>query len=147
MAEEEAVVLLIEDNDDDVRLITRALGKTVLPKRVEVARSGAEAVAYITAAPPYEDRGRYPLPVLIILDLKMPGVDGYDVLRMIRARDDLCGVTVVILTDVKETGSVSRTYDLGASVYFVKPHAGRSFADVAREIENYWLAGREGGGE
>jgi CheY-like chemotaxis protein len=136
----EAVVLLVEDSDDDARLIARAFRGTSLPERVEVVRSGAEAVAYVDGAPPYDDPGRHPAPALIILDLKMAGVDGYEVLKAIRARDVLARVPVVVLTGVGDTASVKRTFDLGASVYFVKPSAGRGFARVAREIENYWQA-------
>jgi len=143
----EAVVLLVEDDADDAKLITRALKKTTLPARVEVARSGGEAVAYICGAPPFDNRARFPLPVLVILDLKMPGVDGYEVLKMIRAGRALHDVPVVVLTAVRDAFSVSRTYELGASVYFVKPAAGRGFAEVVREIENYWLASQEEGEE
>jgi CheY-like chemotaxis protein len=142
MAEDEPVVLLVEDNDDDVKLITRALRKVTLPGRVEVARTGVEATAYIDGVSPYDDRRRYPLPALIILDLKMPGIDGYEVLKVIRAREGLYDVPVVVLTAVGETSSVGRTYNLGASVYFMKPAAGRGFNQIAREIANFWRASR-----
>ena len=141
----EGVVLLVEDSDDDARLIERAFRRTSLPSRLEVARSGAAAIAYAYGVAPYDDRGRHPLPTLIILDLKMPGLDGYEVLKAIRARDVLRRVPVVVLTGVAGAASVRRTYDLGASVYFVKPSAGRGFARLAREIESYWRAFTEEG--
>jgi two-component system response regulator len=134
------IVLLVEDNDDDARLIVRAFREDALPGRVEVVQSGAEAVAYVSGAPPYDDPGRHPAPALIILDLKMPVVDGYEVLKAIRACDGLRLVPVVVLTGVGDAASVKRTFELGASVYFVKPSGGRGFARVAREIENYWQA-------
>jgi CheY-like chemotaxis protein len=137
------LVLLVEDNEDDVMLITRAIKKTALPSRLEVIRTGAEAVAYVAGASPYDDREQHPLPELVILDLRMPGVDGYEVLKVIRSREALLDIPVVILTGVGEAASVDRTFDLGATVYFVKPHAGRSFADIAGEIENFWLATKE----
>jgi CheY-like chemotaxis protein len=137
----ERVLLLVEDDDGDAKLIARALKRTMLPGRVEVVRTGTAALAYVDAAPPYDDRGRYPSPALIILDLKMPLLDGYGVLQALRSRPEARRVPVVVLTGVREAASVQRTYDLGASVYFVKPAAGRGFAAVAREIENYWLAG------
>ncbi|MGD8717899.1 MAG: response regulator [Candidatus Zixiibacteriota bacterium] len=143
MAKNGPLVLLVEDNEDDVMLITRALKKTSLPGRLEVIRTGAEAVAYVAGASPYDDRDHHPLPELVILDLRMPGVDGYEVLKVIRSQEDLLEVPVVILTGVGEAASVDRTFDLGATVYFVKPHAGRSFADIAGEIENFWTASRE----
>jgi CheY-like chemotaxis protein len=136
----ERVLLLVEDDEGDAKLIVRALRGTALPARVEVVRTGTEAIAYVDAAPPYGDRRRYPSPALIILDLKMPRLDGYAVLRALRSRPEARRAPVVVLTGVREAASVQLTHDLGASVYFVKPAAGRGFAAVAREIENYWLA-------
>ena len=140
MTVDDRVILLAEDDEGDAKLVARALKKTSLPGRLEVVRTGAEAIAYVNGAPPYDDRGRHPGPALIILDLRMPGLDGYDVLKALRSRSGIRRVPIVVLTAVGEAASVRRTYDLGASVYFVKPSAGRGFAGIAREIENYWLA-------
>ncbi len=140
MAGDEKTILLIEDNDDDVKLITRAFKKTKLPSRLEVARDGVQALAYLFGEPPYDDRGRYPAPALVILDLRMPGVDGYDVLARMKEREELRDVPTVVLSAVREAASVGRTYELGAAVYFVKPSGVGAFDRVAREIENYWLA-------
>ena len=131
---------MIEDDDGDAKLIARALKKTSLPGRLALARTGAEAIAYVDGVPPYDDRDRHPAPALVILDLKMPGLDGYDVLRALRSRPGSRGVPVVVLTGVGEPASVRRTYELGASVYFVKPPAGRGYGAIVREVENYWLA-------
>jgi CheY-like chemotaxis protein len=134
------VILLVEDDDGDAKLIVRALKKTALPGRLEVVRTGTEAIAYVDGVPPYDDRARHPSPALIILDLRMPGLDGYDVLKVLGSRSDMRRVPIMVLTAVGEAASVRRTYELGASIYFVKPSAGRGYAAIAREMENYWLA-------
>lgn len=136
----DAVILVVEDNDDDVMLIRRAFHKTQLPKRVEFARDGAEAIKYLLGGPPYDDRRRYPLPELIILDLKMPRVDGFEVLRAIKGASQTRRIPVVILTSSSETADIGRSYDLGANSYLIKPVAFEKFSDVVLEIESYWLA-------
>ncbi len=145
MAIPDETVLLVEDRDDDVKLLLRAFKKTRLPARVEVARNGGQAFAYLTGTAPYDDRERYPLPVLITLDLKMPRVDGYELLEKLKRDAALKNIPIVILTSVGEAASVSRTYALGADFYFVKPATAGGFAAVAREIEKYWLEIKNGG--
>lgn len=132
-------ILLVEDSPDDVKLIIRAFSKTRLPKRVEVVRDGAEALAYLFGKEPYADRGAYPLPVLIILDLKMPRVDGFDVLATIKQAPHLRRIPIVVLTSSSETADVDRCYDLGANSYLVKPGSWEGFTRVVAEIESYWL--------
>lgn len=134
------LLLLVEDRADDVTLMMRAFRRTALPARVEVVRNGAEALAYLTGAPPYDDRGRHPFPTLVILDLKMPGVDGYEVLERMKGDPAIPAVPVVVLTAAAEGGSVSRTYALGADFYFVKPITPKGYMKVAQEIEKLWLA-------
>jgi CheY-like chemotaxis protein len=132
-------VLLVEDNDDDVKLIQRAFKKTHLPQRVEVARDGGEALNYLTGAPPYDDRDHFPLPALVILDLKMPRVDGFDVLAAVKGTFGLRRIPVIVLTSSSELSDIHRSYDLGANSYLVKPVAFGRFAEVVSEIESYWL--------
>lgn len=135
-----AVVLVVEDNDDDVTLIRRAFERTALPKRVEVARGGAEALRYLWGVPPFEDRERHPLPQVILLDLKMPRVDGFEVLEIVKGNSRTRRIPVVVLTSSSESADVGRSYDLGANSYLVKPVAFDRLADVVAEIEKYWLA-------
>jgi len=133
-------VLLVEDSPDDVKLIVRAFGKTRLPKRVEVVRDGADALAYLFGKAPYDDRYAYPLPALIILDLKMPRVDGFEVLNAVKSTPCLRRIPIVVLTSSSEAADVDKCYDLGANSYLVKPVSFADFTRVVAEIETYWLA-------
>ncbi len=133
-------ILLVEDNEDDVVLILRAFKKTQLPKRVAVVRDGAEAIGYLLGTPPYGDRTLYPLPALVILDLKMPRVDGFEALEVVKGVSRLRQIPVVVLTSSSEAADVSRSYELGANSYLVKPVAFERFSEVVAEIESYWLA-------
>jgi CheY-like chemotaxis protein len=140
MNRNDPVILVVEDNDDDVALIRRAFRKTSVTKRVEVARGGAEALAYLFGRPPYDDRTRYPLPDLVLLDLKMPRMDGFEVLEIIKSASRTRRIPVVVLTSSSESKDVGRSYDLGANSYLVKPVAFEHFSCVVAELEKYWLA-------
>jgi CheY-like chemotaxis protein len=139
MNQGDAVILVVEDNDDDVALIRRAFRETQLPKRVEVARDGGEALDYLLGRPPYDDRKRYPLPRLVILDLKMPRVDGFEVLETAKRASRTKRIPVVILTSSSEQKDIERSYELGANSYLVKPVAFDRFRGVVARIEEYWL--------
>ena len=132
--------MVVEDNDDDVTLIRRAFGKTAVAKRVEVARDGSEALRYLLGTPPYDDRDRFPLPHLVILDLKMPRVDGFEVLDVVKRNTRTRPIPVVVLTSSSEVADIKRCYDLGANSYLIKPVAFERLADVVAGIEEYWLA-------
>jgi two-component system response regulator len=140
MIQNGAVVLVVEDNDDDVTLIRRAFEKTSLHKRVEVARDGVEALRYLMGVPPFDNRESYPLPQLVILDLKMPRMDGFEVLEAVKADPRTRQIPVVVLTSSSEAADVSRSYDLGANSYLVKPVAFERLAGVVAEVERYWLS-------
>jgi CheY-like chemotaxis protein len=135
-----AVILIAEDSEDDVLLIRRAFRKTRLPKRVEVVRDGAQAVDYLLGQPPYDDREQHPLPSLIILDLKMPRVSGFEVLEVIKGSPLTRRIPVVVLTSSRENEDIKHCYDLGANSYLVKPVGFEQFSAVVAEIEKYWLA-------
>ncbi len=139
MSNDEHAVLLVEDSPDDVKLIVRAFGRTRLPKRVQVVRDGADALAYLFGKAPYDDRSAYPLPALVILDLKMPRVDGFEVLNAVKSAPHLRRIPVVVLTSSSEAADIDRCYDLGANSYLVKPVAFADFSYVVAEIESYWL--------
>jgi len=140
MNENGAVILVVDDNEDDVALIRRAFAKTRLPKRVEVARDGTEAAKYLLGATPFNDRVRYPLPHLVLLDLKMPRVGGFEVLEVIKGAARTKWIPVVVLTSSSEPVDIKRSYDLGANSYLVKPVAFHEFTRLVAEIEKYWLA-------
>ncbi|MCX6030098.1 MAG: response regulator [Chloroflexi bacterium] len=134
-----AHILLVEDNRMDVELTLYAFREAKLGNTVHVATDGGEALDYLFGRGKYADRADYPLPDLILLDLKMPGIDGFEVLRQVKATPLLKRLPVVILTSSKEEGDRALSYDNGANSYLVKPVSFEGFLEVVRQIEGYWL--------
>lgn len=134
-----AHILLVEDNRMDVELTLDAFREARLVNKVQVAASGQAALDYLFGRDPYADRQQFPLPDLILLDLKMPGIDGFEVLRQIKQAPILKRLPVVILTSSKEEGDRALSYDQGANSYLVKPVSFEGFLEVVRHIEDYWL--------
>ncbi|MDG4552819.1 MAG: response regulator [Candidatus Competibacter sp.] len=126
-------ILLVEDNPMDVDLTQRAFARRRLANPLLVARDGEEALAWI----PRWESGE-PVPVLILLDLKLPRVDGLDVLRQLKAHSSYRAIPVVVLTSSDEDRDVREAYDLGANSYIVKPMDFDKFMDVVAQIEIYW---------
>ncbi len=135
----ERVILLVEDNPDDVELTRLALGQNNLADQVVVAHDGAEAIDYLLANPgdPAPASSR---PALVLLDLKLPKVDGLDVLRRIRSDARTCLLPVVILTTSDEQRDVVESYRLGANSYVRKPVDFSGFVEAVRHLGLYWLA-------
>lgn len=134
-----AHILLVEDNLLDVELTLDAFQEARLGNTVQVARSGQEALDYLLGQGEYADRAAYPLPDLILLDLKLPGIDGHEVLRRVKGTPVLRRLPVIVLTSSKEEGDLALSYDVGANSYLVKPVSFEGFLDVVREIGDYWL--------
>ena len=132
-------VLLVDDNADDVVLMTRAFRATAITAPLKVVHDGAAAIAYLSGTGEYADRAAHPLPALMLLDLKMPRVSGFDVLKWLRQQPALKRLPVVVLTSSSQETDVNRAYDLGANSYVVKPSGVQQIAQVAREIDAYWL--------
>lgn len=126
-------IFLVEDNPMDVELTLRAFTKRKLANPVEVARDGEEAVAWF----PRWESGE-PLPVVILLDLKLPKIDGLEVLRRLKAHPRFRTVPVVVMTTSNEDRDVQTAYDLGVNSYIVKPVDFDKFVEVAAQIEVYW---------
>ncbi len=133
-------ILLVEDNEMDVELTLDAFREGRLSNAITVARDGQEALDYVLGQGAYTDRRVHPLPNLILLDLKMPKIDGHEVLRRIKSTPEIKRIPVVILTSSKEEGDRALGYDNGANSYLVKPVSFEGFLKVVREIENYWLS-------
>lgn len=133
-------ILLVDDNAMDVELTLEAFAEVGLADQVEVVRSGSEAISYLLAlvGQPSTDPGT-PLPEVVLLDLKMPGVDGFEVLRLIKSTPGLRRTPVVVLTSSREVRDLATSYDLGANSYLVKPVAYAGFLDVVRQFGAYWL--------
>lgn len=134
-----AHILLVEDNRMDVELTLDAFRDARLGNTVHVAMNGEEALAYLFGQGDFSDRQRYPLPDIILLDLKMPGMDGIEVLCRIKGTELLKRIPVVILTSSQEEGDRAMSYDHGANSYLVKPVTFDGFLKVVRQIEQYWL--------
>ncbi len=135
-----AHILLVEDNRMDVELTLDAFKEAKLLNAIHVAPNGQAALDYLFGRSKYADRNAYPLPSLILLDLKLPGIDGFEVLRQIKAAPILKRVPVVILTSSKEEGDRALSYDAGANSYLVKPVSFEGFLEVVRKIEGYWIS-------
>src|SRR5437899_6823838 len=114
-------ILLVDDNPDDVLLIQRAFQKAGLRDALKVVRDGAQAIQYLSGSGLYAERQRFPLPFLVLLDLKMPGTDGFDVLQWTRAQPELRRLLIVVLTSSNLQADVDRAYYIGAKSYLVKP--------------------------
>jgi len=132
-------ILLVEDNPNDVELALRALKKNNLANRVYIVKDGAEALDFIFARGNHKDRKVENGPKVILLDLKLPKVDGIEVLRAIRADKRTRFIPVVILTSSSEERDIVETYKLGVNSYIVKPVNFEKFIDVVRELGYYWL--------
>jgi CheY-like chemotaxis protein len=134
-----AHILLVEDNRMDVELTLDAFHEARLSNTIHVASTGQVALDYLFGRGVYADRAAYPLPSLILLDLKLPGIDGHEVLRQIKSTPELKRLPVIILTSSREEGDRALSYDNGANSYLVKPVSFEGFVDVVRQIEDYWF--------
>jgi CheY-like chemotaxis protein len=132
-------VLLVDDNPDDVLLMRRAFRATSITAPLVVVNGGEAAITYLSGAEPYSDRTAHPLPLLMLLDLKMPRVSGFDVLRWLRAQAALKRLPVVVMTSSSQEEDVNKAYDLGVNSYIVKPSGLKEIAEVAAQIDAYWL--------
>ncbi|MEW6488278.1 MAG: response regulator [Thermodesulfobacteriota bacterium] len=132
-------ILLVEDDPNDVLLIQRAFRKAKLGNPVHVARDGEEALSCLAGTGSYADRVRYPYPVLVLLDLKLPRKSGHEVLQWLRGQEGLRRTPVVVLTSSKESADVDRAYDLGANSYLVKPVSADALFEMVQGLRLYWL--------
>lgn len=132
-------ILLVEDDPNDVFLIQRAFGKANLANPIQVMKDGEAAVLYLSGQEPYADRDRYPLPMLMLLDLKLPRRSGLEVLEWLKQQPKLKRVPVVVLTSSREHTDLNRAYDLGANSYLVKPVAFDSLLNMVQTLNQYWL--------
>jgi len=133
-------ILLVEDNPMDVVLTLDAFKEAKLKNKVNVARNGEEALDFLFGRGKFSDRDAFHLPALILLDLKMPGIDGFELLRQIKRTDILKRIPVIILTSSKEEGDRTLSYDIGANSYLMKPVAFNGFVDVIKRIDDYWFS-------
>jgi two-component system response regulator len=129
-------ILLVEDNDDDVQLTLMALEQENIANPMEVARDGVEALARL------EDTSK-PVPMLVLLDLKLPRISGLEVLKRLRANERTRNVPVVVLTSSREESDLGSTYDNGANAYVRKPVDFDRFTEIVRQLGLFWLVTNE----
>ena len=132
-------ILLVEDNPDDVELTLRAFKKNKIANQIIVATDGLEALDYIFGTGKYSTKEKIRLPAVILLDLKLPKMDGLEVLQRIRSDERTKLLPVVILTSSKEDQDLIGSYSLGANSYIRKPVDFQKFVEAVRQWELYWL--------
>lgn len=132
------IILLVEDSEDDVFFMTRAFKAAGLVTPLARVENGEKAIDYLAGRPPYDDRARFPFPSLVLLDLKMPFVSGFEVLRWVRSQ--YCPkVPVIVFTTSSQERDVETAYELGANAYIVKPDHAEECSDLAALIKRFWL--------
>lgn len=131
------VILLVEDDPKDLELTLRALAENNLANRVTAVEDGVEAMDYLRYEGKYKLR-KQGYPAVVLLDIKMPRMDGIEVLRAIRSDDKLKTIPVVILTSSREEPDLKRCYELGANAYVVKPVDFKEFIDAVKQVGGFW---------
>src|SRR4051812_32534922 len=128
------LILLVEDREDDVLLVQRAFNAAKTDSVIQAVRDGEEAIHYISGIGKYANREEYPVPWLVLLDLKMPRVDGFEVLDWIREQPGLKSMIVVVLTSSDDLRDVNRAYALGANSFMVKPFDFQNTIELAKLV-------------
>jgi CheY-like chemotaxis protein len=136
---ERLLVLLVEDSDDDIMVIRKAFERARIPNPLYVVKDGEAAIAYLTGSGKYAVRDEYPLPALVLLDLKLPGIDGFEVLSWIRQTPGVSALRVVVLTSSDSIRDVNAAYELGANSFMVKEMDFQNSVELARLIKDFWL--------
>lgn len=132
-------ILLVEDDALQVQLIRQVLTASRVTNRVLSVGSGEEALDYLSGKGNYSDRVQYPLPSLVLLDLKLPKISGFEVLSWIRKNPVMNRLPVVVLTGSAENGDIERAYNLGANSYLVKPFEMEDMRALVKSINAYWV--------
>lgn len=128
-------VLVVENDENDILLVCKAFERAGWGKAIHSVRSGLLALAYLRGDAPYNDREKFPLPNLVLLDVRMPGMDGFEVLRWIRQQDSLAGLCVVVLTSADSIREATEAYQLGANSFLVKPLDFWNVPELMRSLE------------
>jgi CheY-like chemotaxis protein len=135
----QAVILLAEDREDDVLLVRRALVRAEVKNPLMVVRNGEEVVAYLEGTGKYSNREHFPVPDLLLLDLKMPRMDGFEVLQWLRQHPEMKALRVIVLTSSQDIYDVNRAYELGANSFLVKPLEFENYAALTRTLAKFWF--------
>jgi CheY-like chemotaxis protein len=140
MSTDQQIILFVEDDTADARLVTRAFQKVGLQAALVRLTNGDDAVAYLSGQKPYQDRSANPLPIIVLLDLKLPRRSGLEVLEWVRASSDpLRRVPVVILSSSRQSTDINKAYDAGANSYLTKPETTEQLVALADAFKTYWM--------
>ncbi len=132
-------ILVAEDDPTDAYFFERAFRRAGLPVALHFVRDGQEVLDYLEGVGAFADRTRYPMPQLILLDLRMPRLDGFDVLEWVRRQPHLNGLVIVIFSSSSEPRDMNRAYGLGANSYMVKPHSMEELMALVGRFKKHWL--------
>jgi CheY-like chemotaxis protein len=132
-------ILMAEDDDNDVFFMERAFKQSQIVNPVHRVKDGEDAISYLRGDGPYDNREKYPLPQLLLLDLKMPRKNGFEVIAWVREQPGLKRLPIVVLTSSKEDPDINRAYELGANTYLVKPVKFEGLVEMMRALNLYWL--------
>jgi CheY-like chemotaxis protein len=137
---DQMVILVVEDWDDDIVLIRRAFNHAGVRNPIFVVRHGEEAQAYLEGVGKYRERDEYPLPDLILLDLKMPKMGGFEVLKWIREQPAFKALRIVVLTSSEDIYEINKAYEVGANSFLVKPFDFEDYASMMCTLGSFWMA-------
>jgi CheY-like chemotaxis protein len=140
-------ILVGEDDPTDAYFFERAFKRAGLPVALHFVRDGQQAIDYLQGTGPFADRAAHPLPRLVLLDLKMPRLDGFDVLEWVRQQPSFRDLNVVIFSSSDEAKDINRAYGLGANWYLVKPHSMEELTALVGRFKKFWLEGAQDGGQ
>jgi CheY-like chemotaxis protein len=135
----DTTLLVVEDNADDFLLLKRAMRNAKLQNRLQHVDDGDKAVQYLSGKPPYDNRAQWPMPLIVLLDLKLPRRLGFEVLEWIRSQEGLRRLPVVVLTSSDQSQDVNKAYDLGANSYLVKPGTLEDLTKLTQLVNMYWV--------
>lgn len=133
------LILLVEDDPNDALLVQRAFRKANVANILHVVKDGEEAVAYLRGQQPFANREQFPLPGMVLQDLKLPRKSGLEVLEWLREQPGLKRLPVVMLTSSKHPSDINRAYELGANSYLVKPVAFDALVEMVKTVDLYWF--------
>jgi CheY-like chemotaxis protein len=133
------IILHVEDDPNDVLLVGLAFRKSDIGAVMQVVNDGEQAVQYLAGQGAYSNRQTFPLPTIVLLDLKLPRRSGLEVLSWVRGQDDLRRLPIIMLTSSNQQGDITKAYDLGINSFLVKPSALEELTDMVRKICGYWL--------
>ena len=136
-------ILVIEDDSAAITLLKHAFEKAEVPNPILTVQTGDQAMAYLGGEPPFQDRTTYPLPGILLLDLKMPGSVGLDVLQWVRKHPTLHSTIVVILTGSRNRNEIRKAYQAGANSCLIKPLSMNELIEKVRTFRDYWLQQNE----